>query len=270
MKLKTITVPDLHGKDVWKDINPEEYDKIIFLGDYMDAAYKSINDVSFGDALNDRVMVDAVAGKTHAEILYNLNEIIEFKKKYPDKVELLVGNHDMPYILYLRNKSLYNKVMCTGHRYTMAPQAAVLFNDNFHHFNVMYQLGNVVWSHAGLTQGAYDSYFKSRINDRFEILVDEMNKLFIFNDLDLHIVSQLRGGYYKYGSITWADRREWNTTTYKLPFVQIVGHTPCNYITYLYEDNTWLNGKLDTKTPIVIFTDVLDGVTKFLEYEVEI
>jgi hypothetical protein len=269
VKLKTITISDLHGKSNWRDINPDNYDKIIFLGDYMDAPYRKIGDVKSGDALNDRVLVDEKRGRTHAELLYNLNGIINFKDEYPDKVVLLVGNHELPYIYYLRNKSLYNQVMCSGHRYTMAPQVSIMINDNFNKFQMMYQIKNVLWSHAGLTQEAYNAYFKSRIGDRFDILVEEINKLFILNDLDLHIIPEIRGGYHKHGSITWADRREWNAKTYKLPFMQIVGHTPCHDILYLYEDGTMTNDILD-KNPIVIFTDILDKKIKFFEYEIEV
>lgn len=269
MILKTITVSDIHGKDCWKDINPDKYDKIIFIGDYMDAPYRNINDVKPGDALNDRVLVNAKTGKTHGELLYNLSEIIRFKDEYPDKVVLLVGNHDIPYVLKIRNESLYLHTICSGHRYTMAIDAAKLFNDNFKKFDLMFQLGNVLWSHAGLTQEAYNSYFKSLINDRFDILVEEMNKQFILNNLDLHIIPELRGGFNKYGSVTWADRREWNAETYKLPFIQIVGHTPVKDILYLYADGELTNDVLD-KVPVVIFTDVLEKHITFFEYDVEI
>ena len=71
MILKTITVPDVHGHDYWKEINPDKYDKIIFIGDYMDAPYCNINDVKPGDALNDRIIVNAENGKTSVELLYN-------------------------------------------------------------------------------------------------------------------------------------------------------------------------------------------------------
>ena len=94
-----------------------------------------------------------------------------------------------------------------------------------------------------------------------------MNKLFILNDLDLHIIPSLRGGWNKHGSVTWADRREWNAETYKLPFVQIVGHTPVRNILYLYADGELTNDVLD-KVPVVIFTDVLDKHTTFFEYDV--
>ena len=42
--MKILTIPDLHGKDIWKKfvaedtfVAKEESDKIVFLGDYLDS-----------------------------------------------------------------------------------------------------------------------------------------------------------------------------------------------------------------------------------------
>lgn len=266
MIYKTITIPDLHGKDVWKQINPDEYDKIIFIGDYVDAPYPPGINTSKKEFRDAKILIDKVNGKTDIEILYNLNEVILFKEKYPDKVVLLVGNHDVPYIFYKRNPVQYRNVMCSGHRKNMLPELSTLYNDNFDKFQIMYQLGNVVWSHAGLTPEAYNSYFKLQINDRFDILVEEMNKLFILNDLKLYIVSPLRGGIlYRYGSVVWADIREWKMGTYQFPFNQIVGHHPVDDMMKMYSENEFIQ-----PPRFVAFTDVLNTQTKFFKHEVEI
>jgi len=68
--MKIISVGDLHGNNIWKTIDPELYDKIIFVGDYTDSFHL-----------------------TDSAILDNLLDLIEFKKSYPDKVFLLLGNH---------------------------------------------------------------------------------------------------------------------------------------------------------------------------------
>ena len=34
--MKILTIPDLHGKTVWKNVFDTNYDRIIFLGDYVD------------------------------------------------------------------------------------------------------------------------------------------------------------------------------------------------------------------------------------------
>ena len=64
--MKTITIGDIHGSTLWKNINPEEWDRIIFLGDYVDNwTY------------------------TDAHILKNLKEIIAFKEAKKISLTLL-------------------------------------------------------------------------------------------------------------------------------------------------------------------------------------
>jgi predicted MPP superfamily phosphohydrolase len=70
--MRIIAIGDLHGKDCWLTIDPDKYDKIIFVGDYVDAS-----DIS------------------REKIVENLEQVIAFKLKHPEKVELLLGNHDI-------------------------------------------------------------------------------------------------------------------------------------------------------------------------------
>ena len=78
--MKLLIVPDVHGRDFWRDPCYEhynEFDKIIFLGDYLD----HYRDES-----------------TKEHDIETLKDIISFKKEHLDKVILLIGNHDCPYI----------------------------------------------------------------------------------------------------------------------------------------------------------------------------
>jgi predicted phosphodiesterase len=71
--MRLLVFGDLHGESRWQQHveNIDRYDYVIFMGDYMD---------SF----------------THLdiELIDNLSELINFKAMYPDKVILLLGNHD--------------------------------------------------------------------------------------------------------------------------------------------------------------------------------
>jgi len=78
-----------------------EYDKYIFLGDYVD---------SFDE--------------TDAVILFNLQEIIKFKQKYPEHVVLLLGNHDLQYMFSMKLHG------CSGYRPSMYQELHKLFNDD--------------------------------------------------------------------------------------------------------------------------------------------
>lgn len=74
--MKILALGDVHGRRFWKEPFEkyiDEVDKVIFIGDYMDM-YPNEN-IMYDDAIN------------------NFNEIIEAKRKYPDKVILLLGNH---------------------------------------------------------------------------------------------------------------------------------------------------------------------------------
>jgi predicted MPP superfamily phosphohydrolase len=87
--MKHIAIGDLHGRDTWQQVNTKLYDKVIFLGDYVDS-----------HTLSDLV------------ILENLKKIIALKKRPPEKVVLLLGNHDAHYLHYPRFE-------CSGFRPTM-------------------------------------------------------------------------------------------------------------------------------------------------------
>ena len=74
---KTIAIGDIHGRKNWKKIVEEHPDdRIVFLGDYCDPYDQMRN----------------------FDVLNNLLDIIELKKKRKDDIILLLGNHDMHYI----------------------------------------------------------------------------------------------------------------------------------------------------------------------------
>ena len=70
-------IPDVHGRQFWKDIIPrkDEFEKIIFLGDYLDPYW--------------------FEGISNLNALDNFKEILEFKKENLEKVILLIANHKM-------------------------------------------------------------------------------------------------------------------------------------------------------------------------------
>ena len=76
--MKTIVIGDIHDKTVWKDIieKEDDFDKVIFLGDYFD----TFEEVSTLDQI------------------FNFKEICNFKRDNPNKVILLLGNHDYHYM----------------------------------------------------------------------------------------------------------------------------------------------------------------------------
>lgn len=229
--MKIIAVGDLHGKDCWKQIDPSQWDKIVFIGDYVDGS------------------------KSNDELIENLQNIIEFKKTYKEKVILLLGNHDIQYLDF-------PKYECSGYRSDMQAVLGSIFQSNRGHFQVAYQVKSWLFTHAGVSIN-WHKYFLYRhvpgIRDWQIPLGDALNKI---QDSDdqwvLHAVSYHRGGDQLYGGITWADYNE--TCNNFLPgYHQVVGHTKRNEIST--EGNTESS---------ITYIDVLNTMIQFYELNIPI
>jgi hypothetical protein len=162
-----LSIGDIHGKDTWKnflfgsvdtfnelfqsestewahidywdsvDSAPTilRYDKIIFIGDYVD---------SFTIASDS--------------ILKNLQDLIACKRLFPDKIILLLGNHDIQYI---------TGRYCSGFRAEMETDLKELFHLHADLFQLAYEhefkhefkgSNKFIWTHAGVTQQWYDEF----------------------------------------------------------------------------------------------------------------
>jgi hypothetical protein len=149
--MKYLIIGDLHGKDCWKDVNANKYDKVIFLGDYVDHW-----------TLADRL------------IYQNFKEIIDLKKQHPEVIELLLGNHDVQYLHYPH-------YLCSGFRPSMQPYLTLLFNENRDLFQVAYQKGDHLISHAGVTNKWYRDFMHlhlvQQIKDENDSVAHLVNKV---------------------------------------------------------------------------------------------
>lgn len=124
--MKILAIGDIHGKNIWEELKYliDEYDKFIFIGDYF-------------DSFDIKPIIQ----------LHNFNNIIEFKIKYFDKVDLLIGNHDYHYFPTVdENYSGYQSVM----RFDFQNSLYSAYNDNMLSICKIYN--NYLFSHAGLTK----------------------------------------------------------------------------------------------------------------------
>lgn len=233
---KFIAVGDIHGRDVWKKININKYEKIIFAGDYVDGP------------LSD------------GEVIKNLQEIIQLKRDNEDKVILLAGNHDIQYMFW----DVTVPFQCSGYRPNIQHILTALFNEIPEYFQAAYQIDNFLFTHAGITNGWYN-YCKEIIEEyqnkfKTKTLADTLNLIFRSKDMRiLHLVSYHgnRGGWSSYGGITWADRTE--TINDPLDgYHQIVGHTPRRTI-----ETHW-----KSEVTKITYIDVLGSEVAFYEYPV--
>ena len=229
--MKIRIIPDLHGHDWWKNLinDIDELDYCIFLGDYLDDW-----DISTED------------------ILKNLEEIINFKKSYMDKVVLLYGNHEWsycsPYIGY-----------CSGFRLDALVKAGELLQENKNLFQICklinislplysFPTQKLLFSHAGFSKDwIKDNYYWLNEDDFESINEDKWSKFkdFKLDDLeekvnfgiDSHIIldkvmqiGYRRGGLSPFGGPLWADFQEM-FNKYLIGFRQFVGHTPLKDLT---------------------------------------
>lgn len=208
--MKTISIGDLHGRSNWLQIEDisilmkstfePDFDKYIFVGDYCDSFTVS-----------------------NVEILHNLKQLIEFKKKYPEHVVLLLGNHD---IQYMSHNFPY---IISGYRPEAHYDLYDIFSRNRELFQTAFQVNNYLWTHAGVNKTWYDEQFeklKKKISQKFDVfeLADILNIAHDREYYEMWINGIERGGAHKTGGPFWSHITEMKSEPID-NYIQIVGHT---------------------------------------------
>lgn len=195
-KMSKKIIPDIHGRQFWKTINPEQSSKIVFLADYVD---------SF---------------RISAEKQYrNLLGIIELKNKYPEKIILLLGNHDIQYLFISEMKH-----RCSGFQPKEANKFHWLFNDNKELFQNCYwdSEDKILYSHAGMTNALFDNLTQKYwpYNGDMGEICDNINR---YSPKEIYFNSPVRGGHDAFSGLFWTHTTELEKDGY--PIKQVVGHT---------------------------------------------
>lgn len=202
MHRNIIVIPDIHGRTFWKNaVKKHRNHPVVFLGDYVDP-YRD-------------------EGITDDDALANFKEIIAYAKGNSN-VTLLLGNHDIHYLLPGIEFSRYSRQFCREIRRVV--------EENFSLFNLAHYIRNndkdILFSHAGilpswlereglLTQGA-----KEICNHLNAHLKDEG---YLYNLAEE--VSMYRGGFSSSPSPVWADVRDHIKETSPSEYFQVFGHT---------------------------------------------
>jgi predicted phosphodiesterase len=120
--MKILVIPDPHGSDHWKTIERRvnEFDKIIFLGDYFDSPVLP-----------------------YARQMKNFKNIMAFAAKHQAKVELCIGNHDLAYL---------SGQDCSGHQWGHKSDIRKILFQNLDRLQVVYKHGDWLFSHAGFSK----------------------------------------------------------------------------------------------------------------------
>ncbi len=204
MNKKILIIPDVHGRTFWMSaLKTGDYEKIVFLGDYTDP-YE-------------------MEGITNRDALKNFKSIIAFKQQNPERVVLLLGNHDLHYY-----SEYYYELACAV-RYD--PISAVALHRLFKKYHSYFQLAwetdwgskHYLFSHAGITQ----SWLKRNMEQIRKPDVRHLNSLLHSNDglKSLAQVGEMRWGNYPSGSMVWADVEEMRVSSPIPGIYQIVGHS---------------------------------------------
>ena len=231
--MKIAIIGDLHGKNCYKKLlkdKIESFDKIVFMGDYSDDSW-----ITFTDK----------------EIVDNLKEVIEFKKKYQNKVELLIGNHDFQYIVGYPTASRY--------RETYAKEMHQIFGENEKLFKMIFIAKDYIFTHAGITNG-WINYIKKKYHiEKISInnIEEEINKVYAADKEDCNIVSFRRGGWNNFAGPLWADTEDLLEDAW-IGYNQVVGHNRVKPRSVIKKENynIFLADHFDTNQDILLTIDI--------------
>ena len=211
--MKIMVLPDIHGRRFWENVEGhiDGYDRVIFLGDYLDPY--GFEDISVVSALT------------------NFRKIIDFAERHPDKVIMLLGNHDMPY--FSEKYRSFSSYHCRWSR-EWHDVIGSLFDAHRHLFKLAHVEDNVLFTHAGCTTTWLKTVFPElSAADSIHDLESKLNGL-LDNEsglASLYMVSHHRGGWDSAGSCIWAHVSEVTDDYDGLHFAdckdvkQVFGHT---------------------------------------------
>lgn len=202
--MKALFVGDIHNKlymfENVKELDEKySFDRIIFLGDYID---------DWNTTNKDSQKV--------------LEKVINLKKSNKEKYTFLLGNHEYSYL----------GSPCSGHDFVGDETIEKLLKINLDLFD-LYTCTTCgrkefICTHAGINNKYAKEILNSNFEDNYKVKFDKLNQ----NKLDINTIckcNKLRGGKDEYSGFVWCDRIELlddiDEGTLEFPY-QIVGHNP--------------------------------------------
>ena len=217
--MKLVVIGDIHGRNIWKQIVAKEHDadEFVFVGDYFDSFT-----VKGPDQIN------------------NFLDIIEFRNtSIYHKITLLIGNHDHHYYPGVDDSGT------SGYQTLLAPSIKHVVGDNKQYLQAAYQVGEFVFTHAGLSSEWLDDSIEGWNVDN---VVEKVNELFQYQPNKIAYRSYKQVGDQVYGAQGYGNETFqgplWirptalmtaNKKTLRKKIIQVVGHTP--------QDNIDIEGK---------------------------
>lgn len=248
-KSKVLVVGDIHGRHEYL-MNAIErgynlgYDQIIFIGDICDSHNRSNEDIL---------------------LCYKL--LFKYKSKDPNKIIILLGNHDVAYLNPFWR--------CDGFRAELFPTLKYYLIEMKNMFQYAHQIGKYLFTHAGISRAWFD-VFKPDLEhsaERFGLSLDNSADLAeIINIMSktalvdgLHTIGHRRGGAANIpGGPLWCDRLSEMLQYGPISgYHQVVGHSPVSEI-YTVDE---FRGKKWNNTSVT-FVDVFGDKEEYLTLEI--
>lgn len=153
-------IPDIHQTTYFNKMvedNIDHLDKLVFLGDYVDnwEAKKWWNIPSHNP-------------------INIVNKVISYKKKYPNKIDLLLGNHCLSYL----SKNPHSKNV-SGHQLEHDEEIAQVFLDNINLFKIAVEYDGWVISHAGFSKTWVYNQINRGWNGQNETIIEWCNRMIV-------------------------------------------------------------------------------------------
>ena len=199
--MRTIVIPDLHGKSFWKLITHlEKSDRVVFLGDYFDCY----------DIFST------------AEQIYNFKEILDYKKSGQAEVIILIGNHDHHYFPEIGNTGT------SGYQPVGKYEIEYVINENREDLQMAYQMDKYLFTHAGVSEVFMNNIFGKQ-GWNIENIAEELNELFKHKPHAFTFSGRDSYGYDIGQTPIWIRpsslMKANKTSDIKKKYIQIVGHT---------------------------------------------
>jgi hypothetical protein len=204
-------IPDIHQtthfiKMIEQNIN--HVDKIVLLGDYVDHWYYQLWwNIPEHNPINI------------------VNKIVSYKQKYPNKLELLLGNHCLS---YLSKNPISKKV--SSHQHEHDEKIAQAYLNNIDYFKIAVKFEKWVISHAGFSKTWVSNQTEKGFNKDKENIIDWCNRMILEHNFH----------YFDWtGSLSPNGDEITQTPTWIRPFSlikdsyfenQIVGHSEAEFV----------------------------------------
>lgn len=188
--MKILIIPDVHGREFWVEpcSHVDEFDKIIFLGDYHDPYPLQVNRDDSRRLIRDK--------------------LVPFVTEHKDKCICLYGNHDLSYIIGPCADRFDG-----AHALEIQEYLAKL--DLKLYYEIKDENQTYLFTHSGVLPTWLDE--NNLTLESFKNLREDNPAL-----MD---ISPRRGGYSRAGSCVWGDLFDYYNSYHLKGIYQIFGHT---------------------------------------------